>query len=368
MNTKQRESIIGTNDDAASCKLSAVNLGYYKDDYVKYFVKKAIKRPPLINRGFFTRIQCIEDLILQFLNTYPQSEAKQIISLGCGFDTYYFREHKNLSKYKITYIEVDYDQVVRNKIKIIQQHHTELQKQQHQTQDRDGSGSGSGSGGASSPLAGIDFSDAAVLQHQLEHLEIKCADYRLGSIDLTNMDTFSIFDADHLNVDFSVPTLFLSECVLVYIPPQCGNNVIQWASTHFKESCFITYEQIKPNDEFGSMMIKNIEMKGCPLLSIQSFPEIKDQKKRYLDLGWNRVEALDLKQVHSYFINRDRVREIERLEIFDEFEEWDLIQSHYCFVLAIKSASQTIIDSYHFEQCLLNKPAPTPATSMKFFS
>jgi len=317
---------------------------------VKYFVKKAIKRPPLINRGFFTRIQCIQDLIIQFLNTYggsqQQSQKKQIISLGCGFDTYYFREHCNLLANNITYIEVDYDQVIRNKIKIIQQH-SELQQP---------------------ALGDVDFNDVVLKQHQLDQLCIKSNNYRLGSIDLTDTKTFNIFDADHLDIDFNVPTLFLSECVLVYIPTECGNNVIQWASNNFKESCFITYEQIKPYDEFGSMMIKNIEMKGCPLLSIQSFPEIKDQKKRYLDLGWKRVEALDLKQIHSYFINRDRVREIEKLEIFDEFEEWDLIQSHYCFVLAIKSESNEILNSFHFEDCLLNKPQQPPAPSMKFFS
>ena len=34
----------------------------------------------------------------------------------------------------------------------------------------------------------------------------------------------------------------------------------------------------------------------------------------------------------------DRQR-IEKLELFDEFEEWHLIQGHYCLVLALKSAS-----------------------------
>ena len=27
---------------------------------------------------------------------------------------------------------------------------------------------------------------------------------------------------------------------------------------------------------------------------------------------------------------------IERLEMFDEFEEWELLQSHYCICLAIR--------------------------------
>ena len=31
----------------------------------------------------------------------------------------------------------------------------------------------------------------------------------------------------------------------------------------------------------------------------------------------------------------DRIR-IEKIEMFDEFEEWQLLQSHYCLVLAQK--------------------------------
>ena len=32
---------------------------------------------------------------------------------------------------------------------------------------------------------------------------------------------------------------------------------------------------------------------------------------------------------------------IERLEMMDEFEEWDLLQSHYCITLAVFSPTDT---------------------------
>ncbi|EGC37241.1 hypothetical protein DICPUDRAFT_54123 [Dictyostelium purpureum] len=311
-----KESIIGTNDDAASCKLSAVNVGYYSDPFVKYFVKSPIRRQPLINRGFFSRVECIEQLVEQFNGQYS-GVKKQIVSLGCGFDTYYFRlkSRGTIDKENIVYVEVDYDQVITNKIKIIQ-NHKELQ-------------------------------DTEKLSSMTNHQIIKSDTYRLGPIDLTNMDTFKIFE--QLELDYNCPTLFISECVLVYIPTNCGNQVIEWASKNFTESGFITYEQIKPYDEFGKMMIKNIEMKGCPLLSIESFPEIEDQRKRYNNLGWNKTEILDMREVYNHFINKDRIKETNKLEIFDEFEEWDLIQSHYVYVFAIKSKNEQILNSYHFE-------------------
>lgn len=37
-------------------------------------------------------------------------------------------------------------------------------------------------------------------------------------------------------------------------------------------------------------------------------------------------------------------RRVERLEIFDEFEEWDLIQDHYCIALAVNDASGLLAD------------------------
>ena len=46
-------------------------------------------------------------------------------------------------------------------------------------------------------------------------------------------------------------------------------------------------------------------------------------------------------------IYRDKLNEqgektrIEKLELFDEFEEWDLLQSHYCICLAARKTSET---------------------------
>jgi tRNA wybutosine-synthesizing protein 4 len=47
----EKTSVEGTNDDATLSKLSSVNAGYYADPFVGLFVKKPVKRSPLINRG-----------------------------------------------------------------------------------------------------------------------------------------------------------------------------------------------------------------------------------------------------------------------------------------------------------------------------
>lgn len=58
----------------------------------------------------------------------------------------------------------------------------------------------------------------------------------------------------------SVPTLFISECVLIYLPPQNGSAVIEWAAKTFPCGAFCTYEQINPDDPFGQVMVSNISV------------------------------------------------------------------------------------------------------------
>lgn len=38
--------------------------------------------------------------------------------------------------------------------------------------------------------------------------------------------------------------------------------------------------------------------------------------------------------MYSKFLDPSEIRRISRIEMFDEFEEWHLIQAHYCIVVA----------------------------------
>ena len=62
-----------------------------KDDYIHLFVRRLVKRSPIINRGYFARWAAIRKLLYQFLdcegcNSKKGSMKKQILSLGAGFD------------------------------------------------------------------------------------------------------------------------------------------------------------------------------------------------------------------------------------------------------------------------------------------
>lgn len=42
----------------------------------------------------------------------------------------------------------------------------------------------------------------------------------------------------------SLPTLLLSECVLVYMTPSQSSNLVRWAAGTFHTAMFINYEQV----------------------------------------------------------------------------------------------------------------------------
>lgn len=61
------EAIIATNTDATECKRCAVELGYWKDEYISYFAKHVDRKAPEINRGYYARVKAMEMFIHQFL-------------------------------------------------------------------------------------------------------------------------------------------------------------------------------------------------------------------------------------------------------------------------------------------------------------
>ena len=85
-------AIRSTDTDAAQARLSAVNKGYFLDDvFIQHLVQRArfvLPRPPLINIGTYVRSSAIDALVNAWIDTSPKV---QIVSLGAGSDTRYFR-------------------------------------------------------------------------------------------------------------------------------------------------------------------------------------------------------------------------------------------------------------------------------------
>lgn len=138
-----------------------------------------------------------------------------------------------------------------------------------------------------------------------------------------------------LGFDINRPTLILSEIVLVYLDADQGNKIIKWFCDNLVSQCtFLVFEHTMPTDPFGEMMLKNLHERGILLKSIMEYPTVKKQQERYLQLGFKSVLGFDLGQAYDQLVPHEEKLRISKLEILDELEEWILLCSHYCFIIA----------------------------------
>uniref|UniRef100_A0A8C6WUF7 [Phosphatase 2A protein]-leucine-carboxy methyltransferase 1 n=1 Tax=Neogobius melanostomus TaxID=47308 RepID=A0A8C6WUF7_9GOBI len=112
-------AVQGTNDSSVVSKVSAAAQGYFQDVYLQHFVCKVARRSPLINRGYYVRWRAVDHCVRRFLELTAHCSKRQILSLGAGFDSLYFRLHSNGSLISAIVFEVDFPDVARRKSALI---------------------------------------------------------------------------------------------------------------------------------------------------------------------------------------------------------------------------------------------------------
>ena len=91
---------------------------------------------------------------------------------------------------------------------------------------------------------------------------------------------------------------------------------------------------VRPDDNFGKMMVKNFSAIGAPLKGINAYPTINSHKERFERGGYSKVKSVDLNKVmRDILLPEERIR-VARLEIQDDPEELEFMLMHYVLALA----------------------------------
>ncbi|KAL2790442.1 tRNA wybutosine-synthesizing protein 4 [Daubentonia madagascariensis] len=322
MGPRSRERRAGavqsTNDSSALSKSSLAARGYVQDAFIALLVPGAVRRAPLINRGYYVRARAVRHCVRAFLERTcapPGAPRAQILSLGAGSDSLYFRLKTAGHLARAAVWEVDFPEVARRKAERISET-PELCALTGPFQKGD-------------PAPALCF---------------ESLDYRILGLDLRQLERLDeALAAAGLNA--VSPTLLLAEAVLTYLEPDSAAALIAWAAQRFPNAIFVIYEQMKPQDAFGQFMLQHFRQLNSPLHGLDHCPDVEAQRRRFLQAGWTACSAVDMNEFYRCFLPAEERRRMESLEPFDEFEEWHLKCAHY-FILAASRGdnfSQTLM-------------------------
>lgn len=219
--------------------------------------------------------------------------------MGSGSDTRYFRLKRAKRHQDFIYHELDFKQ--NNETKIARLKNSRCAELIQE-------------------LCGVDIEKA-----EIENAELKSTEYFIHSVDLRTLPS------DQEWVDTSVPTLLISECCLIYLPPDQAAQVLSYFSEKFTSTplAIVIYEPFRPNDPFGKTMIRNLTTRGIVLQTIEKYSDLEQQIKRLTQLDFN-AKAVDTNLIWQNWVNQDEKDRIDKLEWMDEIEEFELLAKHYC--------------------------------------
>lgn len=147
-----------------------------------------------------------------------------------------------------------------------------------------------------------------------------------------------------INIDFSKPTIVLSECLLVYIDKESTINILKTINKNFSNLIFFLYDLIGPEDNFGKEMEINLADRNIRIPGFEQVPNCKAQEKRLLDSDFQKAKVVDMLDYYRHYINKQELHRIEKLEFLDELEEFNLLQKHSCFGVALKLENNELED------------------------
>lgn len=282
-------------------------------EWFKHFVPKAKRRSPAINRGYWIRMESIKQMIFRILEQYSHV---RVINLGCGFDPLPFQLLAEKNE-KFEFFDFDYPELVQRKMGMIKE----------------------------SPEI-IDVIGELLDVPDMEDLGVFMAtkSYKLIGCDLKNTTKYKQQITQLSKGDGA--SIFIAEVSLAYMKPEHANPVVEILS-ELPNSHFLVLEQIMPSGEdhfFAQKMLYHFDHLRSPLQCVQEYSTKVKQRKRFQQYYPN-VTVVDMFESWQQLVLEEKKKMIDRVEHFDEWEEFIVFCQHYVVIHATNSKKTILVES-----------------------
>ena len=306
-----------TNSESLLSKLSVIENGYRVDPFLRIFRAKnqsEVKhsfRSAAINRGYLARLVALECTLEKYILICSSIGIKhQVLSLGAGYDSLYFRLRNQgvLNPKYCSYYEVDFPVVPRTKWRII--YNNVLLK--------------------------------SLFKSSTSYFDKECFLFDGG---IFNMIGCNMTDTDNLEYrlnalefDWNKLTIVFCECSLTYVEANQSIALTSWLTRKVPSMVFVDYEQICPFDSFGQIMVRHFKKRNSALKCVEYYPTVHDHMRRFLSLGWNSCHILDIDTIFRHNCGLQEIKRWQEFgEQFDEQEEFKCKCYHYIILVGSNS-------------------------------
>ncbi|KAL9185572.1 hypothetical protein ACHAXT_003349 [Thalassiosira profunda] len=362
-------AVIRTADDAVRAKLSCVEKGYYDDPFVHAMARGASglvdgrggpsSTEPIIRRGTHARVRAVDRAIDAFLAlplSPPDDQSaiakrdvvRQVVILGAGRDTSYLRRRTKTGANAVLgddvrWYEVDHPSVIEQKAR------TWLPRCMSD---------GYGCSCAYNAGTGCSYSVAIAPQGVVEESQYHLIGHDLRS---SHDALFEKLANPQHGYDRSLPTLFVLECVLMYLPEVSTRELLSSLADSLTPSAksdghpdpFVAvaiYDPIPSNDRFGQVLVSSLQKMGIAgrrgqrgqtdddsqKLGLEMTRTLDEQLAKVAECGFDAVVGCDMMSAYDHgVISAEDRRRAARCEMLDELEEFVLLMKHYCLLVGV---------------------------------
>ena len=328
------DSVTKTNDDESQCKRSAVSLGYWQDPYLNALVPRhgisgEMRKAPEIHLGYFTRVSAIWNLLIKAIDKVSEIRGTkgnvQILNLGAGYDTLFWRVQDYLEKSSRKdmikcFVDLDLPEVTAKKCMSVRKSNTLIAK-----------------------VAGDGNEEVKFSRTDMHGLS-----YHIVAANFTDLDVLERKLGECAGFSYDTPTIFVTECVMVYIEPNKATNFLKWTTSKFHSSiAMINHEQLNIFDKFGQVMMENLSQRGCSLPGIEACRDKNTHIQRLVSSGWQSGICWTMYELYN-LLPKEEISRVEKIEFLDERELITQLFEHYCVSFGWKNVLDLCFDEMEF--------------------